>query len=102
VNLVDGDCKDVVSLLNDDCDVVTELLVTSKINFASGSFVVVESHTKPGVILPSSVNDGRTLRCKRKRNAFDASEDVLSINDKTNLIDGFVSMIFNVNGLKEL
>ncbi len=74
-------------------------VLTSKINFASGSFVVVESHTKPGVIFPSSVNDGRELRSRRKRNAFDASYDKFSINEKRSLIEGFVSNTDDVIGL---
>ncbi len=63
-------------------------LLTSKINFASGSFIVVESHTKPGVIFPLPVNNGRELRSKRKRNAFKASsDDRLSIVEKRSFID---------------
>ena len=78
---------------------VDEALFTRRINLASGSFIVAASQAKPGVMLPSSVNEGSRFRCKRKRSAFDASNDRLSMEDRSSLIEEFVSIADNANGL---
>ena len=62
-------------------------LLANKMNFASGSFVVLESHTKPGVMFPFPVNDGRTFRSKRKRSASQASERRFSTDEASDLIE---------------
>lgn len=74
-------------------------VLTSKMNFASGSFIVVESQTNPGVMFPSAVNEGSELRCRRKRNAMNASYDKFSIKENSSRIDGFVSSTAGVRGL---
>ena len=78
---------------------VGEGVVTKRMKLASESFIVVASQTRPGVMFPSSVSEGSTLRCKRKRNALVASADKSSIDENRCLIDGLLSRIVGENAL---